>query len=111
MIAKLIQRICGCEDNENGEKIDIIAYSENMEDYIKNALAPARILDIVLHPDNKEAKVLVEEDVFSLAIGKDGQNVRLAVKLTGWKIDILSDSQVDSLEDVVKEVHDGGEED
>lgn len=85
---------------ETGEKIDIIEYSEKMEEYISNALAPAQILDIVLNEDEKEAKVLVARDIFSLAIGKDGQNVRLAAKLTGWKIDILSDEQVESLRDL-----------
>ena len=85
---------------ETGEKIDIIEYSDRTEDYISNALAPAQILDILLNEEEKEAKVLVSRDVFSLAIGKDGQNVRLAAKLTGWKIDIVSDEQVDSLRDL-----------
>lgn len=85
---------------ESGEKIDIIEYSEKTEEYISNALAPAQILDIRINEETKEAKVLVARDIFSLAIGKDGQNVRLAAKLTGWKIDILSDEQVSSLEDL-----------
>lgn len=82
---------------ETGEKIDIIEYSEDVAQYISNALAPAQILDIVLKEEAKEAKVLVAKDIFSLAIGKDGQNVRLAAKLTGWKIDIVSDEQVESI--------------
>ncbi|KAF0091169.1 MAG: N utilization substance protein A [Fusobacteria bacterium] len=85
---------------ENGEKIDIIEYSEKLEEYISNALAPAQIMDIVLREEINEAKVLVSRDIFSLAIGKDGQNVRLAAKLTGWKIDILSDEQVKDLKDI-----------
>ncbi len=83
-----------------GEKIDIIEYSEKIEDYISNALAPAQILDVVLNEEINEAKVLVSNDIFSLAIGKDGQNVRLAAKLTGWKIDIISDEQVKYLKDL-----------
>ena len=85
---------------DSGEKIDIIEYSEKIEEYISNALAPAQILDIVLNEETNEAKVLVSKDIFSLAIGKDGQNVRLAAKLTGWKIDILSDEQVKVLKDL-----------
>lgn len=85
---------------ESGEKIDIIEYSEKTEEYISNALAPAQILDIRINEETKEAKVLVARDIFSLAIGKDGQNVRLAAKLTGWKIDIVSDEQVSSLDDL-----------
>lgn len=84
---------------DRGEKIDIILYSENPEEYIKNALAPATVLEILVNPDKKESKILVKDDVFSLAIGKDGQNVRLAAKLTGFKIDILSTAKVSSLKD------------
>ena len=85
------------------EKIDIIAYSENPSIYIKNALAPAKILDISLNENTKEAKVLVDKDVFSLVIGKNGQNVRLAVRLTGWKIDIVSDEIMFNLNGVSME--------
>lgn len=85
---------------ESGEKIDIIEYSEKIEEYISNALAPAQILGIRVNEETKEAKVLVAKEIFSLAIGKDGQNVRLAAKLTGWKIDILSNEQVDSLDNL-----------
>ena len=91
------------QDTDPGEKIDIIVYSENPAIYIENALAPAKIIDIRLNEDAKEAKVLVAKDIFSLAIGKDGQNVRLAARLTGWKIDILSDEMVSSLDDVSME--------
>ena len=84
----------------SGEKIDIIEYLEKIEEYISNALAPAQILGIRVNEETKEAKVLVAKEIFSLAIGKDGQNVRLAAKLTGWKIDILSNEQVDSLDNL-----------
>lgn len=73
-----------------GEKIDIIEWSEDPAELISNSLSPAKIMDIKLDEDEKEAKVEVAPDQFSLAIGKGGQNVRLAAKLTGWKIDILS---------------------
>jgi transcription termination/antitermination protein NusA len=70
-----------------GEKIDIIEYSENHETFIKNALSPAKVLDLKIGPKNT-ALCFVSKDQLSLAIGRDGQNVRLAAKLTGWKIDV-----------------------
>ncbi len=76
-----------------GEKIDIIEWSEDLKKFIGAALAPAKVLAVELDELNKTAKVEVAEDQLSLAIGKNGQNVRLAVKLTGWKIDIMG-SQV-----------------
>jgi len=75
----------------NGEKIDIIAWSEDSVKFIANALSPAKILNVDLNEDAKEAKVGVLEDQLSLAIGKAGQNVRLAARLTGWKIDIIEE--------------------
>lgn len=72
-----------------GEKIDIIEYSEDPEIYIANSLSPAKIIEVKILPKNK-ALSIVPEDQLSLAIGKDGQNVRLAAKLTGWKIDVRS---------------------
>jgi len=70
-----------------GEKIDIIEYSDDPEKYIANSLSPAKIAEIKIMPKNK-ALAIVPEDQLSLAIGKNGQNVRLAAKLTGWKINI-----------------------
>ena len=70
-----------------GEKIDIIEYSDDPEKYIANSLSPAKVLEVKRLPKNK-ALVIVPEDQLSLAIGKEGQNVRLAAKLTGWKIDV-----------------------
>lgn len=75
----------------SGEKVDIIEYVENSEDYIKNALSPAKIIKVELDDLNKVAQVTVAEDQFSLAIGRGGQNVRLASELTGWKIDVVQD--------------------
>lgn len=73
-----------------GEKIDIIEWSEDPKKFIEEALSPAKILSIEINEQEKAAKVMVSEDQQSLAIGKGGQNVRLAAKLTGWKIDIQS---------------------
>ncbi len=73
-----------------GEKIDIIEWSEDQAQFISNALSPAKILDVEIKEKTKEAKVMVDEDQLSLAIGRAGQNVRLAAKLTGWKLDIRS---------------------
>lgn len=71
-----------------GEKIDIIEYDDDAVKFIANSLSPAKILNVQLNEETKEAKVGVMEDQLSLAIGKAGQNVRLAARLTGWKIDI-----------------------
>lgn len=76
-----------------GEKIDVIPYSEDVTTMLKSALQPAKILTVGLNSEKKQASVIVKEDQLSLAIGKNGQNVRLASKLTGWKIDIVSDTQ------------------
>lgn len=73
-----------------GERIDIIEWSENASDFIKEALSPASPLEVVLDEENHRATVTVSEDEQSLAIGRGGQNVRLAAKLTGWNIDIVS---------------------
>ncbi|HYC79454.1 MAG TPA: transcription termination factor NusA [Candidatus Binatia bacterium] len=75
----------------NGEKIDIISWSEDAVKFIANALSPAKILNVELNDESKEAKVGVLDDQLSLAIGKAGQNVRLAARLTGWKIDIIEE--------------------
>ncbi len=71
-----------------GEKIDIIEYDEEPQKFIANALSPAKILNMEIDPAEKQVTVIVSPDQFSLAIGKNGQNVRLAARLTGWKIDI-----------------------
>lgn len=75
-----------------GEKIDIIEYSEDSEKFIANALAPAKIISLDLEETEHKATVRVAPDKLSLAIGKNGQNVRLAARLTGWKIDIIEAS-------------------
>src|SRR3989338_5947579 len=73
-----------------GEKIDVIEWSELPEIFISNALSPGKILSIELDEDVREAKILTSPDQLSLVIGKGGQNVRLAAKLTGWKLDIVT---------------------
>lgn len=93
-----IQTIVGELKNE---KIDIVRYSEDPVEYIVNALSPARIVSVDIMSDEeyaKEALVVVPDDQLSLAIGREGQNVRLAHKLTGWKIDIKSVSQMEAAE-------------
>ena len=73
----------------SGEKIDVIQWDENPAHYIANALSPARVVAVDIFEDEKRALAHVDEDQLSLAIGKRGQNVRLAAKLTGWRIDIV----------------------
>ena len=85
-----------------GEKIDIIEYSEDPEKYIANSLSPAKVLEVKRLPKNK-ALVVVPEDQLSLAIGKEGQNVRLAAKLTGWKIDVRGPEAAEVKEEIVDE--------
>lgn len=82
-------RVMAVINELGGEKIDIIEYSSDPEKFIANSLSPAKVSEVKRLPKNK-ALVIVPEDQLSLAIGKDGQNVRLATKLTGWKIDIRS---------------------
>jgi transcription termination/antitermination protein NusA len=76
-----------------GEKIDIVEFSEDPETYIRNALSPAKVSRIILSPDDKQMTIIVAEDQMSLAIGKKGQNVRLAAKLVRWKVDIKGPSE------------------
>jgi len=82
-------RVTAVINELGGEKIDIIEYSDDPQRYIINALSPAKIMEVRVLPKNK-ALAVVPDDQLSLAIGKDGQNVRLAAKLTGWKIDVRS---------------------
>jgi len=78
-------------DELNGEKIDIVKYSEDPEEFIRASLNPAEVISLKVDVENKEAHVVVPFHQLSLAIGKEGQNVRLAARLTGYKIDIKSD--------------------
>ena len=91
-------RVMAIINELGGEKVDIIEYSDDSETYIANALSPAKVLEIKVMPKNK-ALCIVPEDQLSLAIGKDGQNVRLAAKLTGWKIDVRGLEQEEAEEE------------
>ena len=86
-------RVNSVVDELRGEKVDIINWDENPGVLIQNALSPAKIVAVFADPDEKTAKVVVPDYQLSLAIGKEGQNARLAAKLTGYKIDIKSESQ------------------
>ena len=86
-------RVNSIVDELRGEKIDIINWDENPGVLIQNALSPAKIVAVFADPDEKSAKVVVPDYQLSLAIGKEGQNARLAAKLTGYKIDIKSETQ------------------
>lgn len=84
------QRVKNIVRELGGEKIDIIRYSEDIETYIRHAMAPAELAEIKLDRDHQSAEILVADDQLSLAIGKKGQNVRLASKLIGWALDVRS---------------------
>lgn len=94
-----------------GEKIDIIEWSEKIENFITNSLSPAKVNKVDLEEDTKTARIEVNPDQFSLAVGKGGQNARLAAKLTGWKIDITtpeSETKPEKVETEVEEKVDDG---
>lgn len=90
-----------------GEKIDVIRWSPDPATYIANALSPAKVDQVLLvDPDSRQAHVLVPDDQLSLAIGKEGQNVRLAARLTGWKIDIKDTAKYEEVMDSPEENED-----
>lgn len=86
-----------------GEKIDIINWNENNAILIENALSPAKVISVIADDDEKTAKVIVPDYQLSLAIGKEGQNARLAARLTGFKIDIKSETQAREIEGFMEE--------
>lgn len=88
-------RIQGIMDELHGEKIDVVEWNADPAEFIANALRPAKVMGVFVDEDEKTATALVPEQQLSLAIGKDGQNVRLAARVTGWKIDIKSRSQLE----------------
>ena len=94
------QRVANIVDELRGEKIDIIKYSEDPAAFIAAALAPADVVDVWMADEGKACRVIVPDDQLSLAIGKEGQNARLAARLTGYKIDIKPQSYQDP-DDVV----------
>ena len=86
-------RIQNIVNELNGEKIDVVAWAPLDESFIANALSPAKVVSVSLNQQDKTAKVVVPDRSLSLAIGKEGQNARLAAKLTGWRIDIKSETE------------------
>jgi N utilization substance protein A len=90
-------RIKGIVDELNGEKIDIVRYNDDAVDYVSNALSPAKVLSVEVSEDRRSALAIVSQSQLSLAIGKEGQNVKLASKLTGIKIDIKTEKDVENM--------------
>ncbi len=88
-------RVKAIVDELKGEKIDIINWSKDIGGFLSNSLSPAKVIKVDVNEKEKSALVVVPDYQLSLAIGKEGQNARLAAKLTGWKIDIKSESQID----------------
>ena len=86
-------RVKAIVDELNGEKIDIIVWDKDIKIFLSNSLSPAEVLKVFVNEKEKVARVIVTEDQLSLAIGKEGQNARLAAKLTNWKIDIKGNEQ------------------
>src|SRR3712207_8988378 len=90
-----------------GEKIDIIPYNDEPARFVAKALSPARVREVLVDDDGKQATVVVPDDQLSLAIGREGQNARLAARLTGWRIDIRSETEFATDQD--EEEYDEGE--
>ncbi|MEB3220916.1 MAG: transcription termination factor NusA [Candidatus Sericytochromatia bacterium] len=91
-------RIQAISSELRNEKIEIIRFSPVLETYIANSLSPAKVSSVTVNEDHRQALVVVPDNMLSLAIGREGQNVRLAAKLTGYRIDIKSESQIAELE-------------
>ena len=112
-------------DNLRGEKVDVIRYDPDHATFITNALGPAKVVGVELFEDDGTALVVVPDYQLSLAIGREGQNVRLAARLTGWRLDIASEAEADaareaylaeraergSVEAVAEEAEEAGEAD
>jgi transcription termination factor nusA len=90
-------RVNSIVEELQNEKIDIINYDKSIEEFISNALSPADIVEVLINEKNKQSLVVVNDYQLSLAIGKEGQNARLAARLTGWKIDIKSKTDFDNM--------------
>ena len=98
------QRVNTIVEELKGEKMDIIKYSDDPAEYIAAALSPADVVSVEPLPDGKSCRVVVPDDQLSLAIGKEGQNARLAAKLTGWKIDIKpASAPLEPIEEIQQE--------
>ena len=90
-------RVNSIVEELQGEKIDIINFDKDIKVFISNALSPADIIEVLVNEKSKKSLVVVASDQLSLAIGKEGQNARLAARLTGWKIDIKSSEEYENL--------------
>lgn len=113
-------RIQNIVNELNGEKIDVVNWSDDIYTFMANALSPAKITGVSIDEEEKTATVIIPDKQLSLAIGKEGQNVRLAVKLTGWRIDIksaseaekerlqASEEEAEAIKDTIEEVDDEG---
>ena len=97
-------RVQNIVDELGGEKIDIITWSEDPQELIKSVLSPAKVEQVIPSEDEKSAVVIVPDYQLSLAIGKEGQNVRLAAKVSGWKIDIKSHTQYEQAMETLESV-------
>ena len=97
------QRVNVIVNELNGEKIDIVTWSEDPRRFIAAALSPSKVMAVVVSPEERSAKIVVPDHQLSLAIGKEGQNARLAAKLTGYRIDIKSESQARATDFVPEE--------
>lgn len=104
-------RVQAIVDELRGEKIDIIKWSSNIDEYISSSLSPSKVMRVDMDEEEKSARVVVPDYQLSLAIGKEGQNARLAAKLTGWKIDIKSESQMLASMGIVTDDNEGSTED
>lgn len=106
------QRVQAIVDELKGEKIDIVEWSDDPTIYVSNALSPSKVVKVLVNEEEKATKVIVPDYQLSLAIGKRGQNARLAAKLTGWKIDIKSESEAkeEGLLDETDEAYSDNEE-
>jgi N utilization substance protein A len=87
------QRVQTIVNELKGEKIDVVEWSEDPVVFVSNALSPSKVVEVIVNEEDKATTVIVPDYQLSLAIGKRGQNARLAAKLTGWKIDIKSESE------------------
>ncbi len=91
------QRVQAIVNELKGEKIDIVHWSNDPVEFVANALSPSKVLDVIVNEEDKATTVVVPDYQLSLAIGKRGQNARLAAKLTSWKIDIKSETDAREL--------------
>jgi N utilization substance protein A len=97
-------RVQAVVDQLNNEKIDIVKWDDNPEVFVANALNPAEVVSVNINKSDKIAEVVVPDFQLSLAIGKEGQNARLAAKLTGWKVDIKKESEVEAEPENIEEI-------